>query len=179
MANNVVIKRMVQAYNIDAYNRTAVCDEDLENGSVFKLEEYSDTEGEEMVWKVKKPTAAADKGVWMATSPEVVIIKDAMGNEYKGLTPDPRAFVNIAGKMIDATYLAKGDLIEMTAEGISDADTNNYLVIGASGGYKLESASAAGDGFALKKVGTSRLHIGDGGLVKKFPVTYIYECENN
>ena len=176
--SNVVIKRQVQAFNIDAYNRTAVHTEDLPNGSVFALNEYSDNDGEGMVWKVAAAGAATAKGLWMATSPEVVIIKDAMGNEYKGLTPDPRAFVNGAGRMIDCTYLAPKDLIEMTAEGISDADTNNYLTAPASG-YTLTASASAGTGLTLKKVGTSKLHIGDGSLAKTPVTTYIYEVEIN
>ena len=38
---NVVLKKDVQAYNIDALNRTAVCTADVPNGSVFKLDGYS------------------------------------------------------------------------------------------------------------------------------------------
>lgn len=175
---NVIIKTQMQAFNIDAYNRTAVCEEDIENGCVFELKEYSTTDGEEMVWKATAPTANTAKGLWMATSPEVVITKGFDGAEYKGLTPDPRAFVNIAGKVIDATFLAVGDLIEMTADGISDADTNNYLVIDPNN-FKLKSASAATTGLSLKKVGTGRLHIGQGGIAKSAVPTYKYIVEIN
>lgn len=175
---NVVIKTMVQAYNIDAYNRTAVCEEDIENGSVFELKEYSTDPSEGMVWKATAPTAATAKGLWMATSPEVVVTKGYDGAVYKGLTPDPRAFVNVAGRMIDATFLAVGDIIEMTAEGITGADTNDYLVPTANG-FKLSSAAAAGTGLTLRKVGTSRLHIGQGSIAKSAPITYKYVVEIN
>lgn len=175
---NVVIKTQMQAYNIDAYNRTAVCEEDIENGCVFELNSYSETEGEEMVWKAEKPTANTAKGLWMATSPEVVITKGYDGAEYKGLTPDPRAFINIAGKMIDATFLAVGDIVEMTAEGITGADTNNYLVIDANK-FKLKSNASATTGLSLRKVGTSRLHIGQGGIAKSSIPTYKYVVEIN
>lgn len=177
MASNIVIKTAVQAYNIDAYNRTAVCEEDLENGSVFELLTYSDdTDTEEMVWKATAP--ANLKGLWMATSPEVVITKGYDGAEYKGLTPDPRAFVNYAGRMIDATFLAVGDIIEMTAEGITGADTNNYLVAEA-GKFQLKAAGAAGTGLSLRKIGTSKLHIGQGGIAKSAIPTYKYVVEVN
>lgn len=175
---NVIIKTQVQAYNIDAYNRTAVCAEDIENGSVFELKTYSTNDGEEMVWTATAPTSNTAKGLWMATSPEVVITKGYDGAEYKGLTPDPRAFVNLAGKMIDATFLAVGDLIEMTADGISGADTNNYLVIDPNK-FVLKSATAATTGFSLRKVGTSRLHIGQAGIAKSAIPTYKYIVEIN
>lgn len=175
---NVVIKTMTQSYNIDAYNRTAVCEEDIENGCVFELKSYSEVDGEGMVWKAEKPTADTAKGLWMATSPEVVITKGFDGAEYKGLTQDPRAFVNIAGKMIDAIYLAPGDIIEMTCDGISDADTNGYLVIDANK-FKLKSNASATTGLSLRKIGTSRLHIGQAGVAKAPIPTYKYVVEIN
>lgn len=173
--SNVVIKNQVQAYNIDAFNRTVVCDEDIENGCVFKLEEYSNNEDEEMVWKTAKPSAS-DKGLWMAASPEVVVTRGADGNLYKGLTPDPRAFINYKGMMIDAIYLAVGDIIEMTAEGL-EAETNAYLV--PTSEYKLGVSSSKGAGLALKKIGKSVLHIGQGGIAKQNIPTYKYVVEAN
>lgn len=174
--NNVVIKSQVQAFNVDAYNRTAVATVDLENGSVFALNSYSTNDGEEMVWKVSAP-AANGVGLWMATSPEVVITKLANGEEFKGLTPDPRAFINYAGKMIDATKLCAGDIIEMTCANIENVAAKDYLV--ANGAYALEAADAAGAGFAMKKIGTSRLHIGQGGIAPAVVPTYKFEVVNN
>jgi hypothetical protein len=175
---NVVIKTAVQAYNIDAYNRTAVCSEDIANGSVFELLKYSEADGEEMVWEATAPAADTAKGLWMATSPEVVITKGFDGSVYKGLTPDPRAFVNIAGHMIDATFLAVGDMIEMTADGIEDAADKDYLVVDA-GKFTLKAADAATTGLSLRKVGTSRLHIGQAGIAKSAVATYKYVVEIN
>lgn len=175
---NVVIKTAIQAFNIDAYNRTAVCAEDIANGSVFKLNAYSETPGEGMVWTAEACTANTDTGVWMATSPEVVITKGTDGSEYRSLTPDPRAFVNVAGRMIDATRLAKDDIIEMTCDGIADAATKDYLVINPNS-FTLTAADAATTGFTLRKIGTSKLHIGQGGIAKAFVPTYKYVVEIN
>lgn len=177
MANNVVIKSRVAAYNVDALNRTAVCEADIENGCVFKLTSYSTTDGEGMVWKAEQ-AAATDTGLWMATSPEVVVIKDAMGVEYKGLSVDPRAFINNAGKMIDATKLQEGDIIEMTAANINNADTMDYLVPDTAD-FKLTGSATAGDGFCLHKIGTSQLHIGGAMIADSHPVTYKYEVIKN
>lgn len=175
--NNVVIKKRVAAYNVDAYNRTAVCTQDIENGCVFKLNSYSETDGEGIVWNAEQ-AATTDTGLWMATSPEVVIVKDAMGVEYRGLNVDPRAFVNNAGRMIDATKLVEGDIIEMTCENITGADTNEYLVPDTTG-FKLKAQSSAGDGFCLHKIGTSILHIGGAMIDKSHPTTYKYEVVKN
>lgn len=177
---NVVFKKRVQAYNIDALNRTAKCESDIDNGCVFALNSQSEDDGENMVWVATAPTAATSKGLWMATSPEVVIVKDAMGNEYRGITPDPRAFKNMAGRMIDATYLKEGDLIEMTGDGITGIETtaNKYLVPTA-GDFVLTATSNAGTGFYLERIGTGKFHIGTGDLVKGIIPNYKYECKNN
>lgn len=179
MSNNVVIKKRYAAYNVDAYNRTVVCSEDVNNGCVFKLKNYSETEGEGIVWKAEQPTAT-DTGLWMATSPEVVTSKLMDGVEIRGLIDDPRAFTNLKGHMIDAIKLIPGDIIEMTCEGIAGIEqaSNTYLVPDTTG-FKLKVATAAGSGLALRKIGTSRLHIGNASLVKTPVVTYKFEVEQN
>ena len=184
MAHNVVIKKAVAAYNVDSYNRTAVCESDIDNGCIFKLNSYSETDGEGIVWKAEQ-AAATDKGLWMATSPEVVIISSGeipTGNEiaFRNIVVDPRAFTNIAGKMIDATLLVPGDIIEMTGEGITGIGepTNTYLVPDTAN-FALKVATAAGTGLSLRKVGTSILHIGNGSLVKTPVTTYKFVVEIN
>lgn len=176
--SNVVIKKRIQAYNVDALNRTAKCTEDVENGCVFALNSQSTDEGEGMVWIADKPTANATD-LWMAISPEVVIIKDAMGNEYKGLTEDPRAFVNLAGRMIDATKLVEGDIITMSGAGITGIEDTANIYLVPSTGYVLTASSSAGTGFCLQKVGTERIPIGTGDVVKTPVVGYKFVCKKN
>jgi len=173
---NVVIKRRVAAHNVDAMNRTVKADVDIENGSIMLLDARSTVDGEDEVWIASKPTADS-LGVWMAKSSEVVItsvtINDNEKLDFKGIVDDPRAFTNVAGLVFDAFQPRKGDIIEMTL----GADDSDYLVAGAD--YPLETASAAGTGFAMKKVGTSILHIGSAKLVKTPVKTYIYEVAAN
>ena len=172
---NVVIKRRVAAHNIDALNRAVVATEDLENGSVFTLEERSNVEGEDEVWKAVKPTGAI-KGLWMAKSSEVTITTIGEGDyalQMKGIVEDPRMFTNVKGLVFDAFKPQVGDIIEMTLGN----DEKEYLVAGAS--YTLNADTAPGDGFAMHKVGTSILHIGSAKLVKTPVKTYIYEVVAN
>ena len=178
--SNVFIKRQVRAFNVDALNRTVKCETDIDNGSVFALNAKSEEDGESMVWVATVPTAATDKGLWFAASPEVVITKDAAGNEFKGLSADPRAFVNLAGRAADAIKVCEGDLVEMTGEGITGIETtaNVYLVPTASS-FVLTATSTAGTGLCLKRVGTNTLKIGTGSIVKEPVVTYVYECVSN
>ena len=173
---NVVIKRRVAAHNIDALNRAVVATEDLENGSVFTLEERSNVEGEDEVWKAVKPTAGA-KNVWMAKSSEVTITtigKDDYALQMKGIVEDPRMFTNVKGLVFDAFKPQVGDIIEMTLGN----DTNKYLVPEASS-FTLKADATAGAGFAMHQVGTGILHIGSAKLVKTPVKTYIYEVVAN
>lgn len=168
---NVVIKRHVAAFNIDTYNRSVIAAADLENGSVFTLD--AKDANEKMCWTPTAP-AANGTGLWMATSPEVVYV-----NKTQGLTVDPRDFVNKAGRVIDVTFLNVGDIIEMTGDGIADIATNNYLVPDA-GKFVLKSANEApASGCYLKKVETSVLHIGEGGIAPTAVPTYIFEVKAN
>ena len=173
---NVVIKRRVAAHNIDALNRAVVATEDLENGSVFTLEERSKVEGEDEVWKAVEPTGAI-KGLWMAKSSEVTITTIGEGDyalQMKGIVEDPRMFTNVKGLVFDAFKPQVGDIIEMT---LGD-DTKKYLVPQTSS-FTLTTNATAGDGFAMHQVGTGILHIGSAKLVKTPVKTYIYEVVAN
>lgn len=175
---NVVIKKAVAALNVDSFNRTAVFTSDVDNGCVAVLNAYSENEGEGIVWKAEQATATS-KGLWMATSPEVVITKVMDGIEYRGIVNDPRAFVNLAGKMVDMTFLYEGDIIEMTCDGLTFTPATDTYLVPDTTGFKLKGATAAGDGAALKKIGTSILHIGNGALTKTPVVTYKFVVEAN
>ena len=189
--HNVVIKKRTASFNVDSLNRTAVFTEDVDNGCVAVLKAYSGIPGEEMVWKAEKPTASS-KGLWMATSPEVVITRalDADGAtgmpaiDMKGVINDPRAFYNIKGYMVDMTYLNVGDIIEMTCAGIQKSSggaydgTDAYLVADTAN-FKLKGSATAGSGMALRKIGTSKLHIGNAALVKNGVTTYKFVVEAN
>lgn len=178
MANNVVIKKRVAAFTNDTYNRTAVCASDLDNGCVFALNSYSETEGEDTVWVATAPATADDTGLYMATSPEVVITK--VGDiEMKGVIVDPRYFVNIAGKMIDCIRLVPGDIVEMSGEGIADIDTANFLIPAASSSFKLKKNASAGNGCTLKKIGTTVMAFGNAALNKAPVKGYKFEVVKN
>lgn len=175
--NNVVMQKQIRAYNIDALNRTAKCAESIENGCIFKLTDYSTEEGEGIVWVAEQATAT-DTGLWMAMSPEVVLDDVANGMyQRRGESVDPRAFINVAGFMIDAVQLCEGDIIEMTAANIDNADTSDYLVPSATA-FKLEGAASAGTGLTLRKIATKHLHIGQ-QKIGEVTVSYKYVVENN
>lgn len=187
--HNVLIKCRTASMNIDSLNRTAVCEEDIDNGCVFALKSYSETEGEGMVWKAEKATAN-EKGLWIATSPEVINTRVFDGDvdskvaplDYRGIVNDPRAFTNHAGSMIDATYLSVGDIYEMTCSGTDfdpDGSSHTHLVPDYGTSFKLKGAASAGTGTALRMIGKSYLHIGNAALVKIPVPTYKFVVEAN
>lgn len=175
---NVVIKRMVAAHNVDALNRSVKCaTDDLDNGSIFELKTRSDVEGEGEVWIATAATAATATGLWMAKGAEVVVTSEVVGTEqldFKGIVVDPRAYQNLKGKVFDAFKPQIGDIIEMAY----GADDKNYAIVD-SGKFVVKLNEDAGTGFAMKKIGTSVLHIGSASLVKTPIKTYIYEVEKN
>lgn len=175
---NVVIKRMVAAHNVDALNRSVKCAyADLENGSIFELKTRSTDEGEGEVWIATAPTVDTATGLWMAKASEVVVTSTTVGTEqldFKGIVVDPRAFVNVKGKVFDAFQPKKGDIIEMT----TGSDDKDYAIIDVNK-FAVTLDAAAGNGFAMKKIGTGILHIGSASLVKTPVKTYIYEVEKN
>lgn len=185
--HNVVIKSATASYMVDSFGRTAVFDTDVDNGCVAVLNTYSEREDESMVWKAEQATATS-KGLWMATSPEVVITRAFDGDEangvpaldFRGIINDVRAFYNPKGMMVDMILLQKGDIIEMTGAGITgiEEDSNTYLVPDTTG-YKLKASTSAGTGLALRKTAKSKLHIGNGSLVKVPVTTYKFTVEEN
>ena len=138
----------MQAENIDALNRKAKANVDLQNGSAVTLA-WSATDGDEvfvatpattgMEFKIGRKEAiviatgsmledehqdawylevTSNSGVWMAIAPEVN--KDVIGKIYKGL--DPRRFTNEAGVPFDVVKLVEGDIIQVS----KDFFANNF-----------------------------------------------------
>ena len=174
---DVLIKSGYAALNVDNWNRTVVCEEDVPNGAVFALSEYSTDADSKIVWKAGKPGADA-KNLWMASSPEVVITTLPDGTELKGIDNNIRDFVNIKGHPIDAFKLVEDDVLtivpsEANATAMATAkflipDTTKFAFKA-----KTETATTAPTaGMYLKALGATTAHIGDGNLVKKAVTAY-------
>jgi hypothetical protein len=60
MANHaILVQNSVQAMNIDALNRSAIGNADIDNGNVFYLATKSSTDGEGEVWTATQPATAS------------------------------------------------------------------------------------------------------------------------
>ena len=113
MANTVLEQVSVRAMNVDALNCDAIyADGNLSNGSVFTRGAISATAGNGELFTVVAPTTTTLANLWMACSPEVVVIASATGLKYTGLSVDPRDFTNLASQPIAAFQPQVGDLIK-------------------------------------------------------------------
>lgn len=171
---DVLIKNGYAALNVDNWNRTVVCEEDVPNGAVFALSEYSTDADSKIVWKAGKPTAEA-KNLWMASSPEVVETVLPDGTVLKGIDNNVRDFVNIKGHPIDAFKLMEDDVITIVPSetNATAMGTAKYLIPDAGKfALKVETTTAPTAGMYLKALGATTAHIGDGNLVKKAVTAY-------
>lgn len=171
---DVLIKNGYAALNVDNWNRTVVCEEDVPNGAVFALSEYSTDADSKIVWKAGKPAAGA-KNLWMASSPEVVITTLPDGTELKGIDNNIRDFVNIKGHPIDAFKLIEDDVLTIvpSTANATEMATAKFLIPDAKFTLKAQDGDTAPTtGMYLKALGATTAHIGDGNLVKKAVTAY-------
>lgn len=173
---DVLVKNRYAALNVDSFNRVAVCTEDVPNGSVFALKEYSEDADSNMVWKAEKVAANA-KSMWMASSPEVVITTLPDGSELRGIDNNIRDFVNVKGHPIDVFKLVEGDILTIAPdEENTTMATAKYLIPDATKfALKAETTTEPTSGMYLRALGTTTLHIGNGDMVKKAVPAYKFE----
>lgn len=148
----------IMATNVDSLNRTAVASANIENGSVFLL--GSQETGSDR-YNVVQPTTGNLSGLYMALTPEIVEIRTASGKRYR-VGEDPRDFLNYAGDSIDAVKLMVGDVVIMTADGMTNAIGANTFAVAQNANYKLLWTTAAITGLSLKLVETTYIPIGSG-----------------
>jgi len=159
MANTVLQQVSVRAMNVDALNCDAVyASANLANGSVFTRGALSSTAGEGELFTVVQPASGSLTNLWMVYSPEVVDIVTATGATYRGLSVDPRDFTNIATKPLAAFKPEVGDLIKITADGITggalSALTVGQHAVAANGVFTLSASVAviSGLSFAVRSI---------------------------
>lgn len=178
MAKSILIPSLIAAKNIDALNRSFVSETDLDNGNVFGKGELSTNVSESQVYQTVEPTTGSLTGLWMAYSPEDVVLTDGLGNQFKVGTLDPRAFTNTAGVVFSGFKPQVGDLVLVSADGIS-GEANSYAVA-ANGTNKLAFAAAAISGLSFKVVETTYISVASANNIGSQRVTaYLLECVAN
>lgn len=178
MAKSILIPRQTAAKNVEIYNRSFIAETDLDNGSVFTKGDLSTKANETQVYKTVQPATDSLTGLYMAFSPEDVVLTDDLGNQFKVGTLDPRAFTNKAGVVFSGFKPVVGDLILISADGI-EGSADSYAVA-ANGKDKLQFASAAGTGLSYKVVETTYISVASANNIGSQRVTaYLLECVNN
>lgn len=177
MANAVIVPVKIQASDIGAFNRSAVCASDTEQGALVVLTGKSATAGESEVFTaVHASTGDGLTGVWMAYSPEDVVTVSGSAS-FKDLDPDPRNFVNKATKVMDVFKPKIGDLILMSEDAFTGAkSTNTYAnCTNGTSGQLVWGASATSSVFVMKYLATSYISIPDGSIGLGRVTAYLME----
>ena len=178
MAKSILVPTLTAAKNIDTLNRSFVSETDLDNGNVFGKGELSTNAGESQVYQTVTPTTGSLTGLWMAYSPEDVVLTDELGNQFKVGTLDPRAFTNTAGVVFSGFKPQVGDLVLVSADGIT-GEANSYAVA-ANGTNKLAFAAEAISGLSFKVVETTYISVASANNIGSQRVTaYLLECVAN
>lgn len=159
MAYGIVELLSASAHNVDAGNITFVSSDNIENGSVFTLGTRV-TGSEDQFNAVKPATANLAKQFYMAASPIRVITTLGDGSQFVDLTPNPKAFINVAGQPIDGVALKIGDRVRLSTDALGGSKSSYTHVVATDNTYKL-TWGAAISGLSLELLGTTYISVAD------------------
>ena len=176
--HGILIPEAIAATNVDSFNRSVVVASfDVDNGFVVELGGKSTTAGETEVFSASAASGSSLVSLWMAYQGDEVVITDA---RYKGLDPDPRNFFVPAGKVFSAFKPQLGDIILITAAGLSGSQpTASYThVNGTINTPKLTwGTSKTADVLSFKYLATKYISLATGTLADtQRVVAYEFEC---
>lgn len=113
MAKGFLIESMIQAKNIDALNRSAISEIDVDGGCLVALTAPT-VKGEDR-WTASAPTSGKLGNLWMAYNPSVKYIS-INGKQFAGLSEDIRDYTNKAGTTFDVFKLKKDDEVIISVD---------------------------------------------------------------
>ena len=171
----------IAATYVGTYTRPAICSGSaVDNGNVFRLDSVSSASGYGEVWVVTKPATSYLDGLWMANTPENVMIESADGEVFSSPSVDVRNFYNIAGKIIDAYKPQVGDLITLTADAFSAAFSSNTHANAANGLFTLVwGNSQTASALSYKYLATTYISMGSAAIASGRVTAYKLECIAN
>jgi len=180
MANHGVLKLdMVMAKNVDSLNRSAFAGSatDIDNGYAFQLLTKGSGSSAE-AWVVSAASSATGD-MWMACSPEIPDLVNGT-KVYRGLSPDPRDFYNRGGYVFDAFKPQVGDIITLSADGISGSPSSGSYVNAVSGSYILAwGAGIASTTLTLKLIKETYISLATGAIDDQRELAYQLEVIAN
>ncbi len=155
--HGVFIASRMQSQNIDALNRNAVSESNLDNGMAVILGDLSSETDKSQVFIATLPTDATVKGLWIVDEPAKPNAYDELGGEYSVGIKDPRKFYIPSGKVFAVRKPQVGDIFKISADMIS-GDANSFINVANTGKYVF--AEAQGTGFTAKVIENSYISIG-------------------
>jgi hypothetical protein len=170
----ILIQNSVQALNNDSLNRSVKSSADIDNGFIFNLLELSTTTGEGEVWVASTPVTSYLSNLWMAYEPEVVTVT-VNSKSYKGIDPDVRDFYNVAGDVFTGFKPQLGDILTITAAGLTGTKGTNTFVTAVTGKFTLEWGASAISGLSCKLLETTYVSISDGSIGLQRVTAYRFE----
>lgn len=183
--SKVLVQTRVSALNVDALNRSGVCESDLENGDVLVCGGQSDAATQPHVFKVSKPTGVA-KNLWMAYEPEVVATISGQ-NVYRGIDADVRNFKIKAGEPFRMFKPVAGvDLIQISKDFFEEnydpdsVEDAAYVEITSSGKFRaVDEPTSNFAGMQWKIFSKEPIIIANGKIAGEGVDAWILECTNN
>lgn len=174
-AHGVFLASRMQSQNIDALNRNAIAESNVDNGMAVVLGDLSESDDKSQVFKATFPTAATQLGIWIVDEPHEPIVKDELGGEYSVGIRDPRKFFIPAGQVFAVRKPQIGDIFKISADMVTvtsgnsesgqdsttqttPTNTATYINLKTDGKYVM--ASSKGTGFAGKVIENSYFSIG-------------------
>lgn len=169
MAFNGYVNTMrCAATDVDAFTATGInATTAIQNGYFVALGDYQNTSGAitEFVYNVTL-AAASTVGNWLVRTPEVgttVAIQ---------IQDDPRYFINEAGQPMQLIKPIVGDIIEVTAETISEAAVKGDFYTLVDG--MLTKGTQTADATCFECLGTYYITFGMNDVT-----TYVFRCVAN
>lgn len=176
MAHGIILKTALAASNVDAFNRFAKAEFDVDNGNIFQLLAKTTEVGEAEVWEATKPAEGAGLyDLWMAAEPEYVGVNTG-SKVFMNIDVDPRDFYIKAGTVFSAFKPHVGDIITLTGDAFEGELEEHQYLVAAADSAKLTPADAAIAGLSLKLIGTSYISLPEGYIGDTQRVT-AYEFE--
>lgn len=163
MAYGVMIPKTMAGRQLDSAYVSAKATIDVENGGVVVLGGLSTVRNEKDVFLATAPVAATDV-VGIVYEPPIVLTD----GKYKNINPDPRGFINVAGKVFGVYIITNlgMETLSLSVDAISGVQGVKGFAIPAAGSTKLVwSATANLTGLTLTLLETTVLIIGNERVV--------------
>ena len=165
--NGVLVALSAMAETVHSKNRSVVCEQDVQDGQVFRLDSMSTDADKPEVFVATQPEVGKLNGLWMAYGFAQVRSKLSDTVTLTNEIADPRAYINNAGFVFDAFKPEKDDILQMTAEcftGNFQQASTKYANAEANSMSLKWGTTQTDNALSVKYLKTTYISIGTGSL---------------